>query len=111
MLRTVGYSAGSALSATILQAHTPVGQALPHGSGYDAATVVGCGVWVVTAVVSFGLPRAQLRAELATAAFAGIVLGRGSGVFDPLTHASAEDLEELSGALLDGLRSPRAAGS
>ena len=57
MLRTVGYSAGSALSATILQAHTPVGQALPQGSGYDAAAVLGCGVWVVTAVVSFGLPR------------------------------------------------------
>lgn len=58
-----------------------------------------------------GLDRAQLRAELATAAFAGIVLGRGSGVFDALTNASAEDIEELSGALLDGLRSPRAAGS
>lgn len=57
VLRTVGYSAGSALSATILQAHTPVGQALPQGSGYDAAAIVGCGVWVVTAVVSFGLPR------------------------------------------------------
>lgn len=57
VLRTVGYSAGSALSATVLEAHTPTGQLLPGSSGYTTAALIGCGVWVVTAVVSFVLPR------------------------------------------------------
>ncbi len=57
VLRTIGYCAGSALSATVLQAHTPVGQVLPQGSGYRTAATLGCIFWMVTAVVSFVLPR------------------------------------------------------
>ena len=57
VLRTVGYSTGSALSGTVLEAHTPLGQALPTAGGYDVAALVGCGTWVVTIVVSFLLPR------------------------------------------------------
>jgi len=57
VLRTVGYAAGSALSATVLEVHTSSGQVLPDGSGYGAAAAIGCGVWIVTAVVSFVLPR------------------------------------------------------
>lgn len=57
VLRTIGYAAGSALSGTVLQAHTPGGQALPSASGYSTAAAIGCAVWVVTAVVSLLLPR------------------------------------------------------
>ncbi|SEL88360.1 MFS transporter [Streptacidiphilus jiangxiensis] len=57
VLRTVGYSTGSVLSAVILEAHTPAGRLLPENSGYQAAAWLGCAVWVVTAVVSIVLPR------------------------------------------------------
>jgi predicted MFS family arabinose efflux permease len=57
VLRYVGYAVGSALSATILAAHTPAGRALPLAGGYDAVAALGCGVLAVAAVVSFLLPR------------------------------------------------------
>ena len=57
VLRTVGYSAGSALSATVLEAHTPVGAALPDVSGYTTAGVLGCAVFAGTALLSALLPR------------------------------------------------------
>jgi MFS family permease len=56
VLRYVGYSLGSALSATVLAAHTPAGQALPTNSGYTAAALVGIGVLAVAAVLSAVLP-------------------------------------------------------
>ena len=56
VLRTVGYSAGSALSATVLEAHTAAGRALPSGAGYSTAAVLGCAVFALTAVLSFVLP-------------------------------------------------------
>ena len=59
VLRTVGYSAGSALSATVLEAHTAAGQSLPDGAGYGVAAAIGCGVWILTAVLSYVLPRAH----------------------------------------------------
>lgn len=57
VLRYVGYSTGSALSAAVLEAHTAAGAALPAGDGYEVAALLGCGVWATTAVVSFLLPR------------------------------------------------------
>ena len=61
VLRTVGYSTGSVLSAVILEAHTPAGRLLPENSGYQAAAWLGCAVWVVTAVVTIVLPRRGAR--------------------------------------------------
>ena len=61
VLRTIGYSAGSALSATVLEAHTPAGELLPTNGGYSAAALLGCGVWVLTGVLSFVLPRRPAR--------------------------------------------------
>jgi predicted MFS family arabinose efflux permease len=58
VLRYVGYAIGSALSATILAAHTPHGRALPLDSGYGSVALLGCVVLTITAVVSFLLPRA-----------------------------------------------------
>jgi predicted MFS family arabinose efflux permease len=57
VLRYVGYSTGSALSATILEMHTPPGAALPDGTGYGAIAFVGCGIWIASAVVSYLVPR------------------------------------------------------
>jgi MFS family permease len=57
VLRYVGYSTGSALSAVVLQAHTLPGHALPSGDGYRAAALIGCAVWVLVAVITIVLPR------------------------------------------------------
>ncbi|MCW2601597.1 MAG: transporter [Frankiales bacterium] len=57
VLRYVGYSTGSALSATILEAHTRSGQQLPTGSGYTTAALVGCGVLAVAGLLSAALPQ------------------------------------------------------
>jgi predicted MFS family arabinose efflux permease len=57
VLRYVGYSTGSALSATILEIHTPQGASLPTDDGYGAIAFVGCGIWLASAVVSYVVPR------------------------------------------------------
>jgi len=49
---------GSAVSATVLQAHTPARAVLPSLSGYEAAAILGLGACAATAVISFVLPRA-----------------------------------------------------
>ena len=50
-----------------------------------------------------GLDDPQLRAELAVAAIAGIVLSRSSGAFPELTSASTADLSPLIADLVAGL--------
>lgn len=57
VLRYVGYSTGSALSGAVLQAHTPVGHALPTGDAYTAAALIGCAVWAVVGAATIVLPR------------------------------------------------------
>lgn len=56
-----------------------------------------------------GVNRPQLRAELTTAAFAGIALGRGSGAFEELHKAPVEELVALVQDLLTAphLQDPR----
>ncbi|MCU1676577.1 MAG: transporter [Frankiales bacterium] len=58
VLRTVGYSMGSAISATVLQAHTPAGARLPTIGGYETAAMLGLTACAATMVISFVLPRA-----------------------------------------------------
>jgi MFS family permease len=50
--RYVGYTIGSALSATILQANTSPGAAFPAAWGYTLAGAIGCVLWVVTGLAS-----------------------------------------------------------
>lgn len=50
-----------------------------------------------------GLDRAQLRAEIAVAAFAGVALGRGSGALAELADAPDDDVVALTVQLLGGL--------
>ncbi|MER6300830.1 MFS transporter [Kitasatospora sp. NPDC001539] len=57
LLRTVGYSTGSALCGAVLQAHTAPGQLLPANSGYRDAALIGCAVWVVIGLTTIVLPR------------------------------------------------------
>jgi predicted MFS family arabinose efflux permease len=53
VLRTVGFSIGSALSATILTAHTAPGELFPSNHGYTVAAAVGAILTVITAVISW----------------------------------------------------------
>ena len=62
VLRYIGYAAGSALSATVLAAHTARGQALPSSAGYSTVAAIGVAVWGVAAGVSFLLPHPCLGA-------------------------------------------------
>ncbi|MGA5816863.1 MFS transporter [Kitasatospora sp. NPDC094028] len=57
LLRTIGYSTGSALCGAILQAHTAPGRTLPADSGYRDAALIGCAVWVVIGLTTIVLPR------------------------------------------------------
>ncbi|WUD70733.1 MFS transporter [Streptomyces sp. NBC_00510] len=68
VLRYVGYSTGSVLSATILQAHTAAGSALPTGDGYRTAALLACGVWVAMILVTAVLPPRHRRAAVAVPA-------------------------------------------
>lgn len=65
VLRTVGYSLGSALTGTVLESATPHGAALPTGDGYTTAAVLGIAIWVVTGIVSALLPIAGRRSPAA----------------------------------------------
>jgi MFS family permease len=56
VLRYIGYSMGSALSATVLEAHTPAGQVLPTGDGYTTVALLGVAVLLVAGVVSAVVP-------------------------------------------------------
>jgi MFS family permease len=56
VVRSIGLTVGSALSAAVLMAHTRPGQALPDVGGFEAALIIAAAVCLATAVVSFVLP-------------------------------------------------------
>ncbi|MDX6217694.1 MAG: hypothetical protein QOG99_3278 [Frankiales bacterium] len=56
VLRYIGYSMGSALSATVLEAHTPAGRRLPEAGGYTTVALLGIAVLVVAGIVSAVVP-------------------------------------------------------
>ncbi|MFD7918130.1 MFS transporter [Streptomyces sp. NPDC059740] len=80
VVKYIGYSAGSALSAVILEAATAPGRALPPDGGYRTAGLLGCAVWLVTAAVSFVLLRR-----------AGVVRTVAAGRTVPVPAAGAVD--------------------
>lgn len=55
VLRTVGYSIGSALSATILTAHTASSSRFPTNSGFTVGAIVAIGLCALTAIVAVAL--------------------------------------------------------
>jgi predicted MFS family arabinose efflux permease len=56
VLRYVGFALGSALSATVLEAATPRGEAFPSSGGYSAIGLLGVGTCVALAVLTAVLP-------------------------------------------------------
>ncbi len=56
VVRSIGLTVGSALSAAVLMAHTRPGQALPDVDGFEAALIIAAALCLATAVVSFVLP-------------------------------------------------------
>jgi MFS family permease len=85
VVKYIGYSAGSALSAMILLAATSSGQALPSVNGYRTAGLTGCAVWAATAVAAFALTRSGApRASVTLRSTAPVIDARqvpdGSGL-------------------------------
>jgi MFS family permease len=56
VVRSIGLTVGSALSAAVLMAHTRHGQALPGVDGFTMALIIAAALCLATAVVSFVLP-------------------------------------------------------
>lgn len=61
VVKYIGYSTGSALSAAILQAATGPGDLLPTDDGYRDAGLAGCAAFVLTAIVAVVLTRVGVR--------------------------------------------------
>ncbi|GAB4079642.1 MFS transporter [Modestobacter muralis] len=61
VLRYVGFSLGSALSATVLEAATPDGSAFPAGSGYTTIGWIGVGACVAVGLLTAVLPTTARR--------------------------------------------------
>ncbi len=99
VVRSIGLTVGSALSAAVLMAHTRHGQALPDVDGFKAALIIAAALCLATGMVSFVLP------------------GRAPSPPGALTAGEEEDLEvlmkdeaELGGAGLVAGEEPLAAG-
>jgi MFS family permease len=56
VMRSIGSSVGSALSAAVLLAHTRPGQSLPDVDGFKVTLIIAGALCLITAVVSFALP-------------------------------------------------------
>ena len=56
VVRSIGLTVGSALSAAVLMARTRPGQALPDVDGFKVALIIAAALCLATGVVSFVLP-------------------------------------------------------
>ena len=91
VLRNIGLSVGSALSAAILLAFTHPNHTYPELAGFRAALLLSAVLGVVTAILSFVLPGTSMSGRAATA----------PASTDALEHAMQEEaLLEASGAML-----------
>jgi hypothetical protein len=70
-LRYVGFAVGSALTATVLAAATPVGAASPGSSGYGTIAGIGLVVCLTTAAATWLIPGRPAAARPAAVAVAG----------------------------------------
>ena len=69
VVRSIGLTVGSALSAAVLMSHTRHGQSLPDVDGFKVALIIASALCLATAVVSFVLPgKAPSRRNAITAA-------------------------------------------
>jgi predicted MFS family arabinose efflux permease len=58
VVRSIGLTLGSAVSAAVLTANTRPGQAIPDVAGFRDALLIAAGICAATAVISFVLPDA-----------------------------------------------------
>jgi hypothetical protein len=56
VLRYVGFSIGSATTATVLEAATPAGASVPAAGGYTVIAAIGFGACVLMALLTWLLP-------------------------------------------------------
>ena len=56
VVRSIGLTLGSAVSAAVLMAHTRPGQSLPDVGGFRETLLIAAGICVATAIISFLLP-------------------------------------------------------
>jgi hypothetical protein len=68
LVRSVGASLGSQISAAILTGSVIAGTALPSDAGYTTAFLVSAGIATVAALVSLAIPRAGDAAPVAARA-------------------------------------------
>ena len=57
VIRQIGFSIGSALGAAVLTGHTVAPDTLPTDAGYSVSALIGLALCLLTAVLSFVLPR------------------------------------------------------
>jgi MFS family permease len=56
VVRSIGLTLGSAVSAAVLTANTPAGQTIPDVEGFRDTLLIAAGVCAATALISFVLP-------------------------------------------------------
>jgi MFS family permease len=100
VVRSIGLTLGSAVSAAVLMAHTRAGQALPDVTGFRDTLLIAAGICVATALLSFLLPGREgargpargtpedeeleeIMEEEAELAGAGLVLAEATGPSAP----------------------------
>jgi hypothetical protein len=61
--RYLGYSLGSALTASVLAGHTPLGRALPTEADYTLVLWIGVAIGIAGAVLAWILPARRARVQ------------------------------------------------
>ena len=90
VVRYIGFSLGSALTASVLASETPAGGQFPHQAGFITLAWIGIGICVLSAILGWVLPgrgdgpgaepdaaerrREEEEAELASAGLPGVGL-------------------------------------
>lgn len=95
VLKYVGYSLGSALSAVALQ---PAGNAaMPSNGDYQTAGLLGCGMWIATALVSHFLTRRPRRPGFRTGGDSAAAANAGTNAAGASAVSSGHPQERARG--------------
>lgn len=90
VVRSIGFSAGSALVASILASHEIAGSSFPAVGGYTTALWIGAGIAVFATLVAVALAPRETRASLA------------SPIDEEELETWRDDAELASAGLIDG---------
>jgi hypothetical protein len=71
VVRSVGYSLGSAIGGLVLAAGTDTGQLFPNDGAYTASALTGIGAMAITTMTSLALARQRAPETEPTIASAG----------------------------------------